>query len=60
MNEEEMRELAKQYVTAVSENDGEHAERYLMMFGREVERHVRHKAVSLAYGLAETINKLKD
>lgn len=58
MNEDQMKELALQYVVAVSENNGVNAERYLMMFGREVERETRHKAVSMAYGLAEGINNL--
>jgi len=60
MNEEEIKELVAQYVAAVTDNFGENAERYMMAFGREVERATRHKAVSMAYTLAEEINHLNE
>jgi hypothetical protein len=56
MNETEIKNLVEQYKSTILENNGENAERYLMMLCREIERITRHKAVSIAYDLAEKIN----
>ena len=58
MNDEQLKALINAHKEYILENNGENADRFLMLLAKEIERETRHAALNLTYLAARNINNL--